>query len=389
MHEDLLGYLLGALEPHEMERVEAWLKEDAEARRQLVEIERSLRKLEDHTEPIEPAPSDLVQRTLDALPPMPVADDTADDEVHSLDEFWFDPDQVNQTPQGHVTPSSNSGNWSGAGNSLGSDNSSGGNYSTFHPMTPEHRVPRNRSMHWIDVAALSMAAAVLLALLIPAILQDRFEARRVACHEQLRNIGVAITQFVVQSEQSRLPAVAEKGPEAFAGVYAVRLADAGLLPDPAVRWCPSLDAPGSKDYRFAEINELPSVNELREAPVDQLRMFQEYAGGHYAYTLGVIDKDKFAPPRFESRASFAVLSDAPLAGNPTEANFSESIGHGGTGINVLYEDGRVDFVSLASLRSMPDHPLFNHHGEVEAGVNVDDASLAPSWRPPFVEVRQR
>ena len=56
---------------------------------------------------------------------------------------------------------------------------------------------------------------------------------------------------------------------------------------------------------------------------------------------------------------------------------------------MLYEDGRVRFIPLAALETMPDHPLLNHRGEVEAGVSVDDAALAPSWRPPFVNVRQR
>ena len=65
------------------------------------------------------------------------------------------------------------------------------------------------------------------------------------------------------------------------------------------------------------------------------------------------------------------------------------VGHNATGINVLYEDGRVRFLQLPALERMPDHPLLNHRGEVEAGVSVDDATLAPSWRPPFVNVLQR
>ena len=83
------------------------------------------------------------------------------------------------------------------------------------------------------------------------------------------------------------------------------------------------------------------------------------------------------------------MSDAPLAGITSPGELAKRIGHSGTGINVLFEDGRVKFIPVSSLDSMPDHPLLNHHGEVEAGVNIDDASLAPSWRPPFVNVRQR
>ena len=42
-----------------------------------------------------------------------------------------------------------------------------------------------------------------------------------------------------------------------------------------------------------------------------------------------------------------------------------------------------------ALDLLTDHPLRNDHGQVEAGVTIDDASLAPSWRPPFINVRQR
>ena len=336
MHEDLLGYLLGALEPHEMERVAAWLRDNPAGRDQLAEIQRSLRPLEDHFQPSQSPPSDLVSRTLDSLPPVP------------------DADQV-QLPS----------------------------------MQPGIHRPRSRSLSWLDMAALSAAAAVLLALLVPAMAEGRFEARRTACQDQLRNLGVAITTYVYRSEQQRLPAVAESGPEAFAGVYAIRLSDAGLLDNDSKRWCPSLDAPGDAEHHFADLNNLPSIKQLYDVSLDELRRMQQHAGGHYAYTLGVIDNDHYASPRFESRSSFAVLSDAPMAGTPSESNYRDSIGHDGRGINVLYEDGRVQFVSVGSLGVVPDHPLFNHHGQVEAGVNVDDASLAPSWRPPFVEVPQR
>lgn len=71
MHEDLLGYLLGALEPHEMRRVAQRLQDDPEARRQLEQIERSLRPLEEGFEPPSDPPPDLVSRTLANLPPLP------------------------------------------------------------------------------------------------------------------------------------------------------------------------------------------------------------------------------------------------------------------------------------------------------------------------------
>jgi hypothetical protein len=58
-------------------------------------------------------------------------------------------------------------------------------------------------------------------------------------------------------------------------------------------------------------------------------------------------------------------------------------------MNVLYEDGRVRFIRAEALDSMHDHPLVNHVGASEAGVNIDDASLSPSWRAPFTVSIQR
>ena len=69
MHEDLLGYLLGALDPDEMQRVARLLREDPEAREQLAELEKMVRPLEEGYVPVEPPPGDLVSRTLANLPP--------------------------------------------------------------------------------------------------------------------------------------------------------------------------------------------------------------------------------------------------------------------------------------------------------------------------------
>lgn len=348
MDEDLLGYLLGALEPHEMRRVAQWLRDDPVAREELAKIERSLRPLEESHEPLELPPTDLVARTLASLPPLP-----------SPDGSRTSPTDPAEKP------------------------------APLAPMQSGIDVPDTPTITWIDWAAGAAAAAVILGLLLPSLAQGRFESRKAACQDQLRQFGMALTQFVNRDLQERLPAVSETGPEAFAGVYAVRLNEEGLIDDPASRWCPSLDRPTIDEVTLTGLNEIVSIDQLHEASVDRLRQIQQFVGGHYAYTLGVIDHDQFSPPRFESRSSFAVMSDAPLAGIANLDHLTRRIGHSGTGINILFEDGRVKFITVPSLDSMPDHPWLNHNGDVEAGVNIDDASLAPSWRPPFRHVRQR
>jgi hypothetical protein len=360
MHEDLIGYLLGALEPHEMRRVAQWLEEDPEARRELEAIERSLRPLEESYEPPEPPSQDLIAKTLAALPPMPAAGDS--EQIH-----------CESGSQGAVAA-----------------NGHGPHECVDLPkLEPSIENIRGRGYGWTDWLGAAAAAIVMLTVIIPALAAGRLEARKTACQDRLRQFGTAITQYVSHSPQERMPAVAETGREAFAGVFMIRLNEAGLLTDPDLRWCPSLDQPPSMEAALTDLANVPSLDDLYGAPVDQLRQIQQYAGGQYAYNLGVMEEDRLKSPRFEARASFAIMSDAPLSGITESTQHGKLVGHNATGINVLYEDGRVRFIPLAALETMPDHPLLNHRGEVEAGVSVDDATLAPSWRPPFVNVRQR
>lgn len=364
MHEDLLGYLLGALDADEARRVEELLRDDAFAREELAELERALKPLEDTREPDELPPPDLIARTLANLPPLPLPDRDGEGTA-----------ELSYTAH--------------------AESSGGASLSSLRPLREEMDLTGSTSRRWYDSVATAAAAIIFLGLLLPSLAEGRFEARKVACQDQLRVLGEAITQFVLRTERAQLPQVAERGPEAFAGVYAVRLRDAGLLEDVTVRWCPSLDRPvaagGAAGARVGDggTDEFVTAEMLHQAPVNQLQKWQRFAGGHYAYTLGVLDGNRYGAPQYQGRAAFAVLADAPLGGYPDGGLTPDRVGHGGRGLNVLYEDGRVEFILTEAVENVPDHPLLNLRGEVEAGVNVDDAVLAPSWRAPFLDAPQR
>ena len=272
MHENLLGYLLGALEPDEMRRVADLLRSDPEARRQLAEIERSLKPLEESYQPVEPPPSDLVERTLASLPPQhgPAAEDPTSAPV------------------------------------------------ALAPMQGSVDAPKSAATNWIDWIGGTTAVVVILGLLLPSLAQGRFDSRKIACQDRLRQIGTTLTQFVYRNQQQRLPAVGETGSEAFAGVYAIRLKDAGLMSDPTIRWCPSLDPPGfdEEGVRFNQVNELASIEDLDRVSADQLREIQRNAGGHYAYNLGVIEKDRFNTSPV--RVAGELRCDVRRAASPTD-----------------------------------------------------------------------
>ncbi len=361
MREDLLGYLLGALEPDEMRRVEQMLRDNPELCQELAELERLIAPLSDAADPIEPTPAGLVQRTMANLPPMGSSVDNSPPEA----DFDQDGRELARNGSGPLGP-----------------------LPTLRMSIEPSSKPTRR---WADWAAGSLAAAVLLALLLPTLAEGRFAARRDACQDQLRRFGTAITQFVTINQQQRLPPVAQSGPEAFAGVYSIRLFEAGLLEDPSMRWCPSLvrERRADLEQELVDFDQLVASKSLHVVDADELVNWQRHSGGDYAYSLGVIDDEHYATPRYEGRSSFAVMSDAPTVTLVNSVVGEADIGHDGRGINVLYEDGRVLFVTLQSLQVMPDHPLWNDRGHVEAGVDIDDAVLAPSWRPPFLGAPQR
>lgn len=363
MPDDLLGYLLSALEPHEMRRIEDLLRSDPLLEFELEQLRRSVNPIDRAIAdlPIIQTPSDLVAKTMAMLPPMP--EDAA---VPKVDL------------QGLI-------------------------------IAPASDGQRSFRFVWSDLLAVSLASAALLALLIPSIARGRYEARKTACQEHLRQLGTAITQFVLLDRHESLPQIAESGPEAFAGMYYVRLGESGLVNDGQLRWCPevevvSTERPVGGYVAEAAVDPAPQplieqvvrLEDLRNAhqsgKVDKLKWLQRTAGGDYAYNLGVVDGDHYEAPHYEARASFAVLGDAPISGvESTDGVDIQKLkwGHGDSGANLLFEDGSVRFIDMTSSSQIPDHPFLNHRGSIEAGVNVDDASLAPSWRPPFISARQR
>lgn len=330
MREDLLGYLLGALEPEEVLRVEALLESDPSAREELQRIKAALRPLEETQTDFEP-PADLIDRTLDFI-----------------DEH---------KPQPAGTPS----------------------LAPASPLSETDLSQRGASARrWripdALVATISMIA--LGGLVFPAILEGRFEARRTQCQSNLQELGTSLTQFAISDPQQRLPKIDLRGPLAFAGFFSVELKEHDLLDRENAIWCPSQTPPTT-------LVSVPAKLQLQEASDLQLVRLQEIAGGQLAYTLGVMEDQTYRAPKYESRSTFAILGDAPI-----RSEDGLQLAHDGRGFNLLYEDGRVRFVSSTAALQTQDQPYVNLENRVEAGLNINDAALGESGRAPFVWVKQ-
>ncbi len=258
--------------------------------------------------------------------------------------------------------------------------------------------PRNRRSLW-DSTALTISLTILCCLALPALVRARFEARKAQCAENMRDTGRGLLDFAMNNPDRRLPGIDSSGPLAFAGAYAVRLYNAGLLPSIEQLSCPSLggrfpiadlEALGL-DQHFIKQGSLriPTEAELLSLSEQQLPIVQSMIGGSYAYHLGVVENNRPVPPRHEGRTHLAILADAPVFVEGTES----FVAHDGYGINILYDDGRVHFFSISRLQAsrmkpmevdfLADDPFFNELHEHRAGLHEDDASLAPSHYSPL------
>jgi hypothetical protein len=176
MRDQLIGYLLDALEPQEHELVEAQLERDPNLQRELEVLAWGLRPLSVDKSPLAPPPG-LAARTCEY-----VAHHGASVALPTRE------------------PATNVSRW------------------TFADM--------------VTAAGIFLAASLLF---LPALNQSRFAARVTQCQDNLRQIGVGLQSYS-DIHRTFFPIVEVDGP---VGVVAIRLQDQGFLPGQHVLICPA------------------------------------------------------------------------------------------------------------------------------------------------------
>ncbi len=248
--EQLLGYLLGALEDDEQRHVDARLQREPELLRSLKSVERSLRPLEGLPRFYAPPPG-LASRTC----------------------------RMVLAVEGRVAP--------------------------LPQLSPCPIPPRwSRGFRFADLAvgmAVFLAAA---ALLVPAVQSSRFNAHILTCQDKLRQIGVALTQYSDRNG-GYFPVVPLRGELATAGIYAPVLLDHGLLTESHQVVCPG--SPLANDGQF----RVPRLSEVRLVGNERIGELCRQMGGSYGYSLGYVQDGVYRATRNLRRAHFALLSDRP------------------------------------------------------------------------------
>jgi prepilin-type processing-associated H-X9-DG protein len=323
MDENLIGYLLNALEPEEQRQVEVYLAGNPEARQRLRLLRQALAPLDadadgDEVEP----PAGLAVRTLARVQP-------ANGEL---------------------------------------------------PRAPALRTryvgPSGRSF-WRRADVLVAASVLFLATGVASawLVHIRQSHDLVACQNNLRELYEGLRGYSEQ-HHNRFPNPAEAAPRsrAVAGLVVPILASAGHLPsDTSVR-CPGTG--GAPLFPAFTLEKVLSMSDA-DFQLDAVRL-----ACSYGYSLGYVDPDgNYEGPRFDPRqpiSQLPIMSDCP----PLDLSLGNSPNHDGLGQNVLYTDGHVRFCTSRRVGFFGDDIFTNRQHQVAAGVDVLDTVLGRSSARP-------
>jgi prepilin-type processing-associated H-X9-DG protein len=220
------------------------------------------------------------------------------------------------------------------------------------------------------VADFAVAAGIFCAgvlTLLPAVRQSQWAARTAACAANLHKLGVGLVRYA--TTHNRFP-YAESGDRVpYAASFGMRLKEYGLLDHDGLLDCPSNGLKRS-DLVVPKLAELVSYNP------DQVRAHPAVRESDYAYNVGYCDDGKPCALPFRSPAHLPLLADGPRHDGEGHALHGNSPNHGGTGQNVLFAGGHVQY--LRGVRHAKDEDIFHNRRNLTApGLDCNDFVLAP------------
>lgn len=286
MDENLVGYLLNALDPEAQREVEEYVRDHPEAQKRLELLRQVLQPLAADSDGMTPPPG-LRVRTLAHI----------------------------ATQQCRNLPAA--------------------------PRPTRSQIGTSGRRAWRR-ADMLVAAAVLISagLFFPAaIFQVRYEQMRRGCQHNLRAFGEALSTYSDIRNPGAIPNIADLGgPHAVAGALVPVLHHAGVLARDANIRCPAVGP------RTPSSHTLDQVRTLTEQEVDQ---HASNWMGDYAYTLGHWDKGRVLVPVWSS-GRVPVMADGPPV-NCEQKGGRNSSNHRNKGQNVLHADGHVQFIRNCSI----------------------------------------
>jgi len=242
--------------------------------------------------------------------------------------------------------------------------------SPIRPLSPAENDARPGRRVWLDRALMAATALAACVLVLPLLRQAVDDARERRQERNLQKVSAALQGYA--EAHGFYPTPPGDGPLSRAGLFAPTLvAEERLVADDG-----TLLAPGSSLHRRAGYR-VPSLAEL-EAAVGTPR-FDELVremSGDYGYTLGHRDAAGVLQPNHNRRRfDHPLVADDPDHTDEKSDNHPEGIHH------VLFEDGHVERLKPDGLHR-GDHLYRNHRGRVAAGIDPDDAVIGDAEDKP-------
>ena len=339
--ENLLGYVLGALDAQEQRELQQQIDNDPELEVQLLQIKSSLLPL-DCLDTAGPR-TGLARRTCEAVANWQKENPV---DVNAIDSQFANADAL----------------------SLALASDAPETEPKLRPAIHE-RLLHPTSWSIPDVLVGMAMIAVCAGLLFPAISYQRYSSRLTDCQNNLRQVGVAMLNYSSMNDGSFV-AIPRDGNLAASGCFGPILKDAGLLDHDSLLSCAGIAAQESPVH-------IPSCKQVECADCDvELAHYRRTMGGHYGYTMGYCEKDRYYSPRNLGRTNMVLLADQPSG----DLEGRRSANHCGRGQNCLFEDGRVAFVKGHSYGN--DALFENDYGLVGPGTDANDNVIAPSHLSP-------
>lgn len=347
--EDLIGYLLGALEPSEINQVENALAGDIALRERLAELEEKLGGMPDRFVEIDPPPG-LAEKTLNTI-------GIVDSSIHA------DPSSI-KSPL--IEPA----------------NKQGIKFTNGFQQ-PEYEISGDRgSWSMMDMVVGAAVCFVVAALLLPSIANSRFQSKLVVCQDNLRQIGYNMAslaenhdgRFVISSDTDQWEA----------SLFVRQMIDSELVSDTQTLICPSdpskeltaeicrlvwqTEQSVGNDADYSQT--MPRAdNSLTQSVVAKNALQQtEAASGSYGFPAPQLTSAKTTSIMIPGSASQVLCADAACFENPGY----RSKNHGGYGQNVLLGDLSVDYICDTACLPSGDHIYTNGIGRIQPGMFPGD-----------------
>jgi hypothetical protein len=237
------------------------------------------------------------------------------------------------------------------------------------PVSSTCELSANGSWSVTNVLAAALSIGALAVVLFPLLASVRQQSAVIACGNNLRSLGVGLASYA-EEHAGKFVEIPVSGPLSFAGILGPILKDSGLIENDNWFACAGV----KRDLPI----KIPSVQDVHlSRSSEDLDRFRRTASGDYGYSFGHVDQDRYFSPCSLGRPYQILLADRPAICRVD----GPSDNHGGRGQNCLFEDFHVEFVAGNSRAE--DLVYVNAYNVVGPGIGPRDSVIGPSHLSPL------